>query len=212
MRGDTDYLVEGLSRGGTVWKGSDGAAVSYRCGKSIYGQGRLSAEVGITIDAQVEAPGHGKWWLDGKTGSDKRFCQQCMCAINTPGEVGSGKQMMSARWVEREEVKVAGSPAAECVRMLSDPARVSGIKSEGMRKKREVAALVERNTYTQYNMADVPSIPEYKIVLEKGKFNGLRAYYNIRTDPDLGIGWAAFRRVACGCAACKAQLKMAWTP
>ena len=70
---------------------------------------------------------------------------------------------------------------------------------------------MEKNTYMQYNMAEVPSIPEHKLVLEKGELNGLCAYYNILTDPDLGIGWAAIRRVACGCAACKAQLKMAWT-
>jgi hypothetical protein len=83
---DANNLVEGLSQNWTVWKGTDGAAALYRCGKSIYGQGRLSAELSVTIDAQVEAPGHGKWWLDGKTGSDKRFCQQCKCAINTPKE------------------------------------------------------------------------------------------------------------------------------
>ena len=64
VEGDALHLVEGLSVGGTVWKGTDGASTSYRCGKSIMGQGILSAELGITIDAQVEAPGHGKWWLD----------------------------------------------------------------------------------------------------------------------------------------------------
>ncbi len=53
-------LVEGLMVGGTVWKGTDGAATSYRCGKIIYGQGKLSAELHITIDVQVEVPGHGK--------------------------------------------------------------------------------------------------------------------------------------------------------
>jgi hypothetical protein len=58
--GDATRLVDGLAVGGTVWKGTDGTAVSYRCGKSIYGQGVLSAKLGITIDAQVEAPGHGK--------------------------------------------------------------------------------------------------------------------------------------------------------
>jgi hypothetical protein len=62
-----------------------------------------------------------------------------------------------------------------------------------------------------YNMADVPLIPKYKLVLEKVKFGGNRAYYNICTDPDLGIGWAAIRWVVCGCVACKAQLKTAWT-
>ncbi len=69
-------LVEGLSVGGTVLKGTDGAAVSYQCGKSIYGQLILSSELSVAIDAQVEEPGHGKWWLNRKTGSDKRYCQQ----------------------------------------------------------------------------------------------------------------------------------------
>jgi hypothetical protein len=51
---------------------------------------------------------------------------------------------------------------------------------------------------------------EYKIEMEKGKYNGIRAYYNLRTDPDLGIKWAAVRCVACRCGPCKVQLKMPW--
>ncbi len=127
--------MEGLSCDGTVWKGTDGAAVSYRCGKSIYRQGILSAELGVIINAQVEAPGHGKWWLNGKTGSDKHYCQQCMCAIKTPEEPDGGKKMMSAKWVDQNGVAVAVSPAAKCVQMLSDPSRINEIKSEGMRTK-----------------------------------------------------------------------------
>ena len=61
-------LVEGLSTRGTVLKGTDGDAKSYRCGKSIYGQTILPCELCVTIDAEVEAPGHGKWWLDGNRG------------------------------------------------------------------------------------------------------------------------------------------------
>ena len=105
----------------------------------------LSAELGITIDTQVEAPGHGMWWLDGKTGSDKRYCQQCMCAINTLEETNTNKPMSSAKWIDDSGDLVAVSPAAECLRMLNDPFRVNGIKSEGMRAKREGKALVERN-------------------------------------------------------------------
>ena len=107
---------------------------------------------------------------------------------------------------------VAVSPAAECVRMLSDPSRINGIKSKGMRTKQEGTALVERNDYVVYSMEDAPPIPEYKIEMEKGKYNGIHAYYNIRTDPDLGIGWAAVHCVACGCGPCKVQLKMPWVP
>ena len=61
-------------------------------------------------------------------------------------------------------------------------------------------------------MYDVRAIPDFKLDLEKGEYNGIRAYYNIRKDPDLGIGWAALCRAACGCEACKAQLKTPWLP
>ncbi len=168
--------------------------------------------MGVIIDAQVEARGHGKWWLDGKTGSNKHYCQQCMCAINTPEAPDEGKKMMSAKWVDRNGVAVAGSPTAKCVQMLSDPSHINGIKSKGMRTKQEGTALVERNNYTVYSMEDVPPIPEYKIEMEKSKYNGICAYYNIHTDPDLGIGWAAVHPVACGCGPYKVQLKMPWVP
>ncbi len=86
-----------------------------------------------------------------------------MCSIVTPKEDNSGKQkMLNAKWIDRGGVDdVAVSPAAKCVRLLSNPERVSGIKSKGMRLKREVKALVERNDYATYNMDDVPPLPNY---------------------------------------------------
>jgi hypothetical protein len=203
-------LVEGLMVGGTVWKGTDGAATSYRCSKSIYGQGMLSAELHITINAQVEALGHGKWWLDGKTGSNKCYCQQCMCCILTPEMAQGGRQMLSARWIEHDGINIAVSPADECIHLLSDPTRLNGIKSESMQAKREGRALVMQNNYMTYTMENVPPLPDYKVVMPKGQFNGIRAHYNIRTDPDLGMDWAAVRWVACGCGPCKDQLQRPW--
>jgi hypothetical protein len=50
------------------------------------------------------------------------------------------------------------------------------------------------------------------VVLSPGEFNGIRAHYNIRTDPQLGLRWAALRRVACGCAECAKQLTLPWKP
>jgi hypothetical protein len=69
--------------------------------------------------------------------------------------------MLSAKWIDRGGELVAVSPAAECVRMLSDPARINGIKSEGMRASREGKAKVERNNYECYTMDDVDTIPNY---------------------------------------------------
>jgi hypothetical protein len=126
--GDATQLIEELALGGTVWKGTDGCAASYCCGKSIFGQGILSAELGVTIDAQVEAPGHGKWWLNGKTGSDKRHCQRAMCMIYSPEAVNSGREIQAAKWVEQGGESIAVSPTEKCVCLLSNPTRINGIK------------------------------------------------------------------------------------
>ena len=57
--GDATQLVKGLDIGGTVLKGTDGAALSYHCGKSIFGQALLLAELKNTIDVHVKVPGRG---------------------------------------------------------------------------------------------------------------------------------------------------------
>jgi hypothetical protein len=93
-------LVDRLMVGSTVWKGTEGAAMLSHCGKSVYGQGKFLAELHITINLQVEVPGHSKWWLNGKTGSNKRYCQQCMCCIQTPAMANGGRQMLSVKWIE----------------------------------------------------------------------------------------------------------------
>jgi hypothetical protein len=90
-------LVNSLTLGGMVWKGMDGATTLYSCSKSIYGQGKLSAELHITIDVQVKVPGHRKWWLNGKMGSNKWYSQQCMCCIMTPEMAKGGMQLLSAK-------------------------------------------------------------------------------------------------------------------
>jgi hypothetical protein len=202
-------LIKGLMVGGTVWKGTDGAATLHCCGKSIYSQGKLSAELYITIDAQVKALGHGKWWLDSKTGSDKRYCQQCMCIL-TPEMAQGRRQMLSAKWIECDGINIAMNPADECVCLLSDPTCLNGIKSKGMQAKRKGRALVVQNDYMTYTMENVPPLPDYKVVLPKGQFNGIRAHYNICMDPDLGMDWAVGHWVACGCGPCKDQLQRLW--
>jgi hypothetical protein len=49
MNDNTTQLVDELSCNRTVWKGADGAAVSYCCGKSIYGQGILQSIVPFMV-------------------------------------------------------------------------------------------------------------------------------------------------------------------
>jgi hypothetical protein len=80
------------------------------------------------------------------------------------------------------------SLADKCVCLLSNPACMNGIKSKGMQAKCKGRALVMCNNYMTYIMTDVLPLPDYKVVLPKGQFNGIRAHYNICMDPDLGIG------------------------
>jgi hypothetical protein len=135
-----------------------------------------------------------------------------MSSVVMPKEDNRGKQkMLNAKWNDRGGGDdIAVSPAAKCVCLLSDLVHVSSIKSEGMWSKRKAKALVECNDYATYTMDDVPPLPDYKVILPKGKFKGLRTHYNIRMDPDLGIDYAALRCVACGCELCKEQLGRPW--
>jgi hypothetical protein len=196
-------LADGLIVGSTVWKGTDGAATLYHFGKSIHGQGRMLAELHSIFDAQVEAPGHGKWWLDGKTGSDKHYCQQCMCCIQTPEMANGRRQMLSGEWIVRDGITVAMSSADKCIHLLSDPMRLICIKSKGMWAKCKGRALVMQNDNMTFTVTDVLPLLDYKVVLPKGQFNGIHAHYNICMDPDLSMGWALVRWVACGCGPCK---------
>ncbi len=66
INGDAMQLVEGLEVGSMVYRGNDGAALSYHCGKSIFGQAKLSAKLGITIDTQLRC------WGMGSGGSTER--------------------------------------------------------------------------------------------------------------------------------------------
>ncbi len=125
-------LVKELEVDITVYKGKDSATMLYHCGKSIYGHGKLSAELDIMIDAQLEVLGYSKWWLDGKTGSNKLYWQQCMCCIVKPKGADSSKNILSAKLIEHDGEAVTVSPADKYVCLLSNPAWVSGIKSKGM--------------------------------------------------------------------------------
>ncbi len=118
--------------------------------------------------------------------------------------------MLSAKWIEHNSITIAMSPADKCVCLLSNPARLNGIKSKGMRSKHKGRASVVRNDYMTYTMMDVPPLLDYKVVLPKGQFNGIHAHHNICTDPDVSMGWAGLHQVACGSGPCKDQLQRPW--
>ena len=48
------------------------------------------------------------------------------------------------------------------------------------------------------------------IVMNSGKLMSISAMYNFRSDPDMGIGKIAIRRIPCACNRCLEQLDSVW--
>jgi hypothetical protein len=59
-----------------------------------------------------------------------------------PEMANGGRQMLSAKWFERDGITIAVNPADKCVCLLSDPVCLNGIKSKGMQSKRKGRVLL----------------------------------------------------------------------
>ena len=57
-------------------------------------------------------------------------------------------------------------------------------------------------------MADVPSIPDYKVVLPKGQFNGLRVHYTTTSARTRTLAWAGRHCVGLPAAVGRARINL----
>ena len=48
------------------------------------------------------------------------------------------------------------------------------------------------------------------IDFRKGNRNGISSMYNIRCDPDIGIGKVSLRRIPCACSFCIEKSEFSW--
>ena len=192
-----------------LWDDTDGCGKQYRCAKALYLLSLLSVHFHVAIDRAIGAPGHGKDIIDALNAIDKQFLRAKMCMIGTP-EANDGTARMAAHTMIED---AAYSLATECARLCGDPARAHGVKSHAKYAKREGAAKMEERFYHVQDPADVHFTKLKKTVvgLPAGEHNGLLSRYNLRTDPQLGVGRAALRRVPCACNACVRQLQLPWS-
>ena len=103
----------------------------------------LASAYGITIDRQIDAPGHGKGVVDGINAIDKNYLSKMMNLIMTPEVITSKDRMSSATMIEGAEK----SFAKECLRLCSNPDRKTGVKSEKKSAKREGNAKLKERFY-----------------------------------------------------------------
>ena len=116
-----------LCAGMVDWDDTDGCGKQYRCGTAIYLLSVLASTFDIVIDRAIGAPGHGKDLVDGLNATDKVYLRQMMCMIGTPEANDSAALMAAHSMVGDAKMSLA----AESARLCSDPARKSGVKSEG---------------------------------------------------------------------------------
>jgi hypothetical protein len=192
---------------------TDGCTAQYRCYRAMYLLSMLAIRFAIIIDRAVGAPGNGKDEVDGLNAIDKRYLQTKMRVVTTPGEEDpqEDRKMRAYAMVENENF----SMAEECYRLLSSPDRQNGVTSDTKHAKRESAKKVKSRVYFLQKHEDVEHDNlkcTGKLLTGVGKHNGIRSMYNVRADPDLGVGYNAVRRIPCGCKVCTQQILAPWDP
>ena len=97
-------------------------------------------------------------------------------------------------------------------RLCDDEVRVNGTKGYRKHKKREDIQKLKKKVYHLQDKDDVEmvGIKKDSIRFRKVNRNGISAMYNIRCDPDLGLGKAAVRRIPCACLFCIEQPNLPW--
>jgi hypothetical protein len=203
---------EVVTRTTTILDHLDGCSKQYRCGTAIYLLSVLSSQFGVTVDRMIGAPGHGKDVVDALNATTKKYIKQKMRMVSNPGSDECCDRKMKVHSVSETE---ATSFAMECLRLCTLEERKDGVKSSSKYAKREQSARVSERLYYLQKRENV-RLGQLKMAtrgLPKGAaHSGLLARYNIRTDPDLGVGHAALRRIPCSCEACRVQLSQSWSP
>ena len=191
-----------------VQEETDGATKQYRCGDAIFFNSMLSHEFQVAIDRAVAAPTHGKGKVDAKNGVDKKSISEAMKITDVP-EANEGDGTIKADAVEGDK---RVSFAEESARILTRKHGSGGVKGGNKHRKREAMAKMTRCKYWTYSLQDIKFLHMRKATKgwKRGKRNKMMVHYNYRTDPDLGIGRCAARRIACRCEACDKQLQEPW--
>ena len=73
----------------TIWEHTDGCTKQYRCAKALHLLSYLATEFEITIDRQIDAPGHGKDVVDGLNAKDKVYLRKAMITADKTNKTDS---------------------------------------------------------------------------------------------------------------------------
>jgi hypothetical protein len=192
----------------TMWDETDGCTKQYRCAKAFWLLTYLAVKYDTSIDRAIGAPGHGKDIVDGINATDKTYLASKMCLPGTPEANNSQNRMATESMTET----ASKSLAIEAQRLLSLDSRIQGVKGDSKHAKREANATLKHRHYHVQDPDDVEFLNLKFKPVDLPDGIGVMQCYNIRADPDLGLGQIALRRIPCACAGCLAQLEKPWQP
>lgn len=138
-----------------------------------------------------------------------------MCMIGTPTWNDDKFHMEADSVIENYDASASCfSLAYECAWLCSHEDRIHGVKSHHKYHKCKEQEKLTEIIYHVQEPADV-MFSNIKFRVErflKGNHNGLTTHYNIRIDPDLGVGHVELRGIPCTWYACVQQQEHNWLP
>ena len=197
----------------TIWEHTDGCTKQYRCAKALHLLSYLATEFDITIDRQIDAPGHGKDVVDGLNAQDKVYLRKAMITADKTNKTDSAdnnKLKMDPAVVDGDNKAI--SFAKQCVKLCSDHSRKKGAVSHKKSKKREHMKKMQERFY-HYQDFDNVEFKDTKYSLsgfEVGDHNGIMGHYNFCFEENLGLGYCAAHCIPCACTTCIEKLKVPW--
>ena len=164
----------------------------------------VSTNFNIIVDRTIGAPGHRKYVVDGINTCGKRYFMGKMRMIGTP-EADVKELRMNAHLMICFASCIL---AKECKRLCHEEERVNCVNGYRKHKKREDIQKFKKRIYHLQDNDDVKMVGIKKdyIGFRKGNRNSKSVMYNIRCDPDLGVGKAAVRSIPCACLFCIEQI------
>ena len=161
----------------------------------------LACTYKVDIDRLIHPPSHGKDEVDGLNAVTKRYLQLCM--YNTANTTDENLEDKFEPWTYNGNTP---SPVSEqAIRLCTNSNRRDGVTSVRKYQKQENSKSVVHRCYMSFKHEEVPfSSLTMRTINFNQKYDGkklkkhgcLRSRYNIRVDPDLGVGKAAIRRVS----------------
>ena len=190
---------------------SDGCAVQYRCATAFFMIQKLCIELDIVYDRGIDAPGHGKKWIDAAGGVDKTCLDNKLCRDMEyqPEALDDRKDSVLIYHMEDGQRRDLAELAYS---VLSNIDRAGGVKKVPSNKPRKQVEKSETSLASRHYFvrkegdAKWGGIKMKAIGFPAGKGNGMKFHYNFRFEKGLGSKFA-FRRIPCSCDGCYEKLQ-----